>query len=72
MFFLKNISNSKDFHFNEIISSQNILDCKEAQDRLLLSYKMMLDFYGMKLENEKDGTITTSDNWEERFIDLNR
>ncbi|XP_060565251.1 opioid growth factor receptor-like protein 1 isoform X3 [Ruditapes philippinarum] len=51
---------------------KKICDCKEAQDRLILSYKMMLDFYGMQLENEKDGTVVRSDNWEERFANLNR
>ncbi|XP_060606856.1 opioid growth factor receptor-like protein 1 isoform X2 [Ruditapes philippinarum] len=51
---------------------QKICNCKEAKDRLLLSYKLMLDFYGIKLENKKDGTVVRSDNWEERFENLNR
>ncbi|KAH3877373.1 hypothetical protein DPMN_001236 [Dreissena polymorpha] len=33
---------------------------------------MMLDFYGMQLDNDQDGTIVRADNWEDRFHHLNR
>ncbi|XP_060551607.1 opioid growth factor receptor-like protein 1 isoform X1 [Ruditapes philippinarum] len=45
---------------------------KKAMKRILTSYKMMLDFYGMELENEDDGTIVRADNWRDRFRQLNR
>ncbi|XP_060581361.1 uncharacterized protein LOC132737980 isoform X1 [Ruditapes philippinarum] len=45
---------------------------KKAMQRILKSYKMMLDFYGMELENEEDGTIVRGDNWRDRFRHLNR
>lgn len=44
----------------------------KARKRILTSYKMMLDFYGMKLDDDKDGTIVRADNWEDRFYELNR
>ncbi|KAL4224936.1 hypothetical protein ACF0H5_015632 [Mactra antiquata] len=45
---------------------------KTARKRVLTSYKMMLDFYGMELLNEKDGIIGRADNWRDRFQHLNR
>ncbi|XP_060579823.1 opioid growth factor receptor-like protein 1 [Ruditapes philippinarum] len=51
---------------------QKIRGRKEAQDRLLLSYKMMLDFYGMTLSDEKDGTILFTFNFDERMENLNK
>lgn len=45
---------------------------RKAMKRILTSYKMMLDFYGMKLADEKDGTIERADNWPERSSHLNR
>ncbi|XP_053384237.1 opioid growth factor receptor-like protein 1 [Mercenaria mercenaria] len=45
---------------------------EDAVRRLLTSFKMMLDFYGMKLKNEEDGTIVRAENWKERFEHLNR
>ncbi|XP_052270337.1 opioid growth factor receptor-like protein 1 isoform X1 [Dreissena polymorpha] len=45
---------------------------KKAPRRILTSYKMMLDFYGMKLDNDQDGNIVRADNWEDRFHHLNR
>ncbi|XP_028667506.2 opioid growth factor receptor [Erpetoichthys calabaricus] len=46
--------------------------CEEAKKRLLTSYKMMLGFYGIKLEDEKTGKVCRAENWEERFTNLDR
>ncbi|XP_062400438.1 opioid growth factor receptor-like protein 1 [Sardina pilchardus] len=43
-----------------------------AKDRLRISYELMLDFYGIKLVNDKTGDVQRADNWEERFQNLNR
>ncbi|XP_073437028.1 uncharacterized protein [Dendrobates tinctorius] len=40
--------------------------------RLLQSYKMMLEFYGIQLLNEKTGEVSRATNWEERYHNLNR
>ncbi len=42
-----------------------------AQERVLKSYELMLDFYGMDL-NRKTGEISRSQDWKERFRHLNR
>ncbi|KAK3581552.1 hypothetical protein CHS0354_031892 [Potamilus streckersoni] len=49
-----------------------ICDDKEAHARVLRAYKMMLDFYGMKLGDDESGKIERAENWEERFKHLNR
>lgn len=43
---------------------------KMAYDRVLQAYKMMLDFYGMKLKSEKSGDVQRSSNWQERYTNL--
>ncbi|KAL6464449.1 hypothetical protein MHYP_G00267660 [Metynnis hypsauchen] len=45
---------------------------KELKRRLLTSYKIMLDFYGIKLLNENTGVVGHAENWKERFQNLNR
>merc|ERR1712002_477497 len=40
--------------------------------RIVKSYKLMLDFYGMSLYNETTGEIIRADNWKSRFLNLNR
>ncbi|XP_017305697.1 opioid growth factor receptor-like protein 1 [Ictalurus punctatus] len=40
--------------------------------RLLTSYKLMLDFYGIELVSEETGEVRRSVNWKERFENLNR
>ena len=42
-----------------------------AHGRLLKSYKMMLDFYGLEMTDEKTGALGRAKNWEERFRHLN-
>ncbi|XP_041419081.1 opioid growth factor receptor-like protein 1 isoform X2 [Xenopus laevis] len=43
---------------------------KEAMKRFLLAYKMMLDFFGIKLI-DKNGNVSRAPNWQERFQHLN-
>lgn len=38
--------------------------------RLLASYKLMLDFFGMRLENEATGLISRSENYASRYRNL--
>lgn len=54
-------------HEAEIIRST-----PECKARVLLSYKMMLDFYGLRLVDEETGEIVRAENWKERFAHLNR
>ncbi|XP_048028580.1 opioid growth factor receptor 2 [Megalobrama amblycephala] len=43
-----------------------------AKRKLVESYKLMLDFYGIRLVDETTGEVKRADNWKERFKDLNR
>ncbi|XP_075058700.1 opioid growth factor receptor-like protein 1 isoform X2 [Mixophyes fleayi] len=43
---------------------------KEAIKRFVLAYKMMLDFFGLKLM-DKNGNVSRATNWQERFLHLN-
>uniref|UniRef100_A0A0B7B733 Opioid growth factor receptor (OGFr) conserved domain-containing protein n=2 Tax=Arion vulgaris TaxID=1028688 RepID=A0A0B7B733_9EUPU len=43
----------------------------KAHKRFLEAYKMMLDFYGMKLVDEATGRLERSENWRQRFEYLN-
>ncbi|XP_056419556.1 opioid growth factor receptor-like protein 1 [Hyla sarda] len=43
---------------------------KEAIKRFILAYKMMLDFFGLKLV-DKNGSVSRSANWLDRFQHLN-
>ncbi|XP_068450646.1 opioid growth factor receptor-like [Clinocottus analis] len=43
-----------------------------AKANLLKSYKLMLDFYGIKLCDEKTGEVDRASNWKDRFNNLNR
>ncbi|XP_015284181.1 PREDICTED: opioid growth factor receptor-like protein 1, partial [Gekko japonicus] len=43
---------------------------KEAIRRFLLAYKMMLEFFGIKLI-DKTGNVTRASNWQDRFQHLN-
>ncbi|XP_063772857.1 opioid growth factor receptor-like protein 1 isoform X2 [Pseudophryne corroboree] len=43
---------------------------KEAIKRFILAYKMMLDFFGLKLI-DKSGSVSRAANWQERFQHLN-
>ncbi|XP_073531616.1 opioid growth factor receptor-like protein 1 isoform X2 [Phyllobates terribilis] len=43
---------------------------KEAMKRFISAYKMMLDFFGLKLV-DKNGTVSRATNWQDRFQHLN-
>ncbi|KAM5164683.1 opioid growth factor receptor-like protein 1 isoform 2-T2 [Mantella aurantiaca] len=43
---------------------------KEATKRFILAYKMMLDFFGLKLV-DKNGNVSRAANWQDRFQHLN-
>ncbi|XP_051887255.1 opioid growth factor receptor-like protein 1 [Pristis pectinata] len=42
-----------------------------AKVRLIEAYKMMLDFYGIKLVNEQTGEVKRAHHWKQRFHNLN-
>ncbi|KAI4888481.1 hypothetical protein NFI96_015556, partial [Prochilodus magdalenae] len=45
---------------------------REAKERLVKSYELMLDFYGIKLNNKKSGEVRRAEKWKERFENLDR
>ncbi|KAF4107548.1 opioid growth factor receptor 2 [Onychostoma macrolepis] len=45
---------------------------KEAKRKLVQSYMLMLDFYGIYLVNESTGEVARASNWKDRFRNLNR
>ncbi|XP_052801826.1 opioid growth factor receptor-like protein 1 [Mya arenaria] len=46
---------------------------EELQGKVVQAYRMMLDFYGLRLVNPIDGAVSRNrENWEERFHHLNR
>ncbi|XP_059393602.1 opioid growth factor receptor-like isoform X2 [Carassius carassius] len=45
---------------------------EEAKKKLVQSYKLMLDFYGIHLTDESTGKVTRAPNWKDRFRNLNR
>jgi len=51
---------------------QKIMEDPKAKKRVLKSYMMMLDFYGMIIKDEVTGEIEKAENWKERFQHLNR
>lgn len=61
------------FHAQELQCHEinGIMDDDKAFERVLKSYEMMLDFYGMKLDS-KTGRISRAENWMKRFQHLNR
>jgi hypothetical protein len=44
----------------------------EAQQRLIKSYQMMLDFYGIVLRSEDSGELIRAHNWQQRFHNLEK
>ncbi|XP_069809951.1 opioid growth factor receptor-like protein 1 [Dendropsophus ebraccatus] len=42
-----------------------------VRQRLLESYELMLGFYGIKLLDKETGQVSRSENWEERFYNMN-
>ncbi|XP_016091556.1 opioid growth factor receptor-like [Sinocyclocheilus grahami] len=45
---------------------------KQAKSKLVKSYKLMLDFYGICLVDESTGDVERAPNWKDRFRNLNR
>ncbi|XP_052464970.1 opioid growth factor receptor isoform X1 [Carassius gibelio] len=45
---------------------------KQAKSKLVKSYKLMLDFYGIRLVDESTGEVERAPNWKNRFRNLNR
>ncbi|XP_043566838.1 opioid growth factor receptor-like protein 1 isoform X3 [Chiloscyllium plagiosum] len=45
---------------------------KDATQRLIKVYEIMLDFYGIKLVNRKTGAVKRAPHWKERFNNLNQ
>ncbi|OCT62485.1 opioid growth factor receptor-like protein 1 [Xenopus laevis] len=45
---------------------------ENAKRRFCEAYRLMLDFYGIKLKDEKTGEVVRSNNYIERFNNLNR
>ncbi|XP_064822675.1 opioid growth factor receptor-like protein 1 isoform X2 [Oncorhynchus masou masou] len=48
------------------------LQDETAKKRLVKSYKLMLDFYGIQLSNDSSGEVRRANNWRDRFDNLNR
>ncbi|KAK3581548.1 hypothetical protein CHS0354_031889 [Potamilus streckersoni] len=51
---------------------EKICGNKTAHARVLRAYKMMLDFYGMKLGDDESGKIERANNSKDRFQHLNK
>ena len=49
---------------------QAFLEDGTAKQRLVASYKLMLDFYGIELSNDITGEVKRANNWRERFDNL--
>lgn len=45
---------------------------KEVKKKLVQSYKLMLDFYGIYLKDDSTGEVARASNWKDRFKNLNR
>ena len=60
------------YHINTrlFLCSQAIKKDPEAYVRVMRSYKLMLDFFGMRVKDEKTGELERGDNWQERFTNL--
>lgn len=56
-----------------LISFKAIQEDSLASKRVLRAYKMMLDFYGMELANDINGTVRRCEKtWKERYKHLNK
>jgi hypothetical protein len=52
--------------------SETMRRSREVMRRVLLSYRMMLGFYGAELADEATGALRLADNYHTRFQNLNR
>lgn len=55
-----------------LLLPQAFLQDETAKKRLVKSYKLMLDFYGIELSNDITGEVKLENNWRERFDNLER
>lgn len=64
---------TKSFTYSDTKSVlQEFCKSSTATANLLESYKLMLNFYGIRLQNENTGDVERAANWRERFDNLNR
>jgi len=60
-------------HVNdEVYTMQLIRSNHEARKRMVKSYELMLDFYGMTLIDEKTGHLQLANNWRKRQENMNK
>ncbi|XP_078069413.1 opioid growth factor receptor-like protein 1 [Mustelus asterias] len=61
------------WHAEELTAEEikEFLKTKKAKSNYLQVYEIMLDFFGMKLENRITGRLARASNWKERFQHLN-
>ncbi|XP_078255094.1 opioid growth factor receptor-like protein 1 isoform X2 [Rhinoraja longicauda] len=61
------------WHAEELTTEEikEFLKTKKAKSNYLQGYEIMLDFFGMKLEDKNTGTVARASNWKERFQHLN-
>lgn len=56
----------------QLHEAQSMKQDPVVQARLMRSYKMMLDFFGLELLDEAKGVVDKAPHWEIRFLNLNR
>lgn len=54
------------------VPSEAFLEDETAKKRLVKSYKLMLDFYGIQLSNDTTGEVQRANNWRNRFDNMDR
>ncbi|XP_078397986.1 opioid growth factor receptor-like protein 1 [Cetorhinus maximus] len=61
------------WHAEELTAEEikEFLKTKKAKNNYLQVYEIMLDFFGMKLEDKNTGRVARASNWKERFQHLN-
>ncbi|XP_038656652.1 opioid growth factor receptor-like protein 1 isoform X1 [Scyliorhinus canicula] len=61
------------WHAEELTTEEikEFLKTKKAKNNYLQVYEIMLDFFGMKLEDRNTGKVARTSNWKERFQHLN-
>jgi hypothetical protein len=62
-------SSAQSLTFNESVIFQN---SPELQNKVIKSYELMLDFYGLKLIDDKVGKLENNSNYKKRFEFLNK
>ncbi len=54
------------------VGLQAIVGDKDGHQRVLESYRLMLDFYGMELRDVSSGEVVRAEHWKKRFQHLNK